>query len=206
MSVDSVGEHVLVHLGEVRRHAQATPRTGHAGLAVDHDLLADEALLDHRRKREQRGGGVAAGVRDELCGGDALPVQLREAVDGRLEEVGRGVLRTVPERVLVRVVQAEVGGDVYDLHAVPRERDARLSRGDLRQGREDDVHAARNLRLDGDVHARQVRQRVAQLLAGLAPPGDAHHLRLGMAVQDARELDARVPRHIDDAYLHTPSP
>ena len=165
-------------------------------------LLADETLLDDRGKREQRGGRVAAGVRNELRACDALPIKFRETVDGRLEQIRRGMFAAVPQSVLGRVVQPEVRRDVDDLHAVPHEREARFSRRHLGKRREHHIDAAGDLRLDGHGHAGEVRQRVAQRLSGLTAPGNADDLSLGVAVQDARKFDACVSGYVDDADLH----
>ena len=83
-----------------------------------------------------------------------------------------------------------------------RERDARLRRRHLGQRGEDDVDAAGELRLDGHVQPRQVGQGVAEFLAGLAASGDADDLGVGVAVEDAGELDARVAGDVDDANFH----
>ena len=45
-------------------------------------------------------------------------VQLGQAVDGPLEEVGSRVLEAIPARVVGRVAQAEVGTEVDDRRAV----------------------------------------------------------------------------------------
>lgn len=103
---------VLIHSHEVGLLGGRAPSARHTGLGVD-DHVPDHTSARERRKREQRRGRIAAGVRDQRRAADLLAVELRETVDGLAEQLGRLVL-AVPAPVHGGVVQAEVGAQVDD--------------------------------------------------------------------------------------------
>src|SRR5882724_141094 len=122
VGADRVGLHVLVGLGvEIHRVNVATLRAGaaHPRLAVDHDALEPrQAVLEQRRRREDRARRIAARRGHERGRRDRLAVQLRQSVDGLGEPGGIDVRRLVPGRVVRGVVQAVVGREVDHLAAL----------------------------------------------------------------------------------------
>ena len=111
----AVRAQVLVDGHEVGLLGRGAPRARHPGLRVD-DQVVDQPRPRQRREREQRRGRIAARVRDQRGAADLLAVQLREAVDGLAEQLGRLVL-AVPAPVHRGVAQAEVGAQVDDANA-----------------------------------------------------------------------------------------
>src|SRR6266704_2800055 len=136
---NAVWADALVDRAEEERVLDSMTRAAHAGLRVDDDVLGHEARLERGDQREQRRGRIAAGVGDEARGPHAIARQLGEAVDGFLQELGRGVGVAVPAFVELRVSQTEVASDVDDGATIIEPR-ARLLRGlARRQGCEDDL-------------------------------------------------------------------
>ena len=89
---DLVGRDVLEHRRRVRRRLQRPPRTRHARLGVDdHTGRVDRA--GERREREQHGGRVATGVRDQRA---VRREELRDRVVPVAERRGVRMLEAVP--------------------------------------------------------------------------------------------------------------
>src|SRR6185503_8743018 len=89
MRFQPVGENVFVRLGVAEIARAATPGTGDSALGVDHDPFSlDQAFLDERGQREQRGRRVAARIRQAGRAADALALsrELREAVGPAFHE------------------------------------------------------------------------------------------------------------------------
>ena len=78
VSKDGVDRQVVGCVHEVRRDCRRLSGSAHTGLGVADDAVVeiDDAGLQQRGKREDDGGGVAAGVRDEPGVGDRRRVQL----------------------------------------------------------------------------------------------------------------------------------
>ena len=92
---DLVGRDVLEHRGRVRRGLQGPPSTRDPRLGVDdHSGRVDRA--GERRERQQHGGGVAAGIRDQRA---VRRKELRDRVVPVAERRGVRVLESVPRRV-----------------------------------------------------------------------------------------------------------
>jgi hypothetical protein len=127
----------------------------------------DEALADERREREQRGRGIAAGVRDEARPGGRRAEQLRQAVPRAREQLRRGVREAVVLGVGLRVAEAEGAAEIDDAERRVRgEEPRRELRSDLgRRGEERDVALAaeaRGLVVAGKKEVR--RDRWAEVL------------------------------------------
>ncbi len=111
---DAIRAHVLVDGDEMSAFGRGAPGAGDTRLGID-DHVIDEAGTRERREREQRGGGKAARVGDEVGVGELRAVTLRQAVDGVRDQLRRGML-AVPLGVHLGIAQAEVGAEIDDAH------------------------------------------------------------------------------------------
>src|SRR5207244_2300249 len=89
---DVVGGDALVAFGEVGRELGGAAGPGHAALAVHDDRAQVDVLARHEGGQAEDGRlGVAAGVGDQVGGGDLVAVNLGQAVD-RLGQMGQVVV------------------------------------------------------------------------------------------------------------------
>ena len=161
MTEHAVCGHAPVILGKMRPVARLLARARDPRLCVDHDVACQQSGLGQRLERKQRGGGVAARVRNELCRPDLSVIALCEAVY-RLQ--GAQLRRWIPFLARGRVAQPERAGQVYDADAAADEDWSDGRRRFLRQGQENDVGLVgqflRRKRLDDAVpDSREGRQR-----------------------------------------------
>ncbi len=151
--------------------------------------VREELRLRERVEGEDRGRGVAAGVRDEAAavrGDRRARAALGEPVGGVREPVGRGVGPAVVGRVEPGVLQPEVARKVHDLHALARGEDGgRLLRGDA-VGRREEEHVVRLREVDRPLRGEGEVDEPAQVGVDVA---DRARLR---AARDRRHADARV--------------
>ena len=166
-----------------------------AALGIDHEV-ADEPGPRQRREREERRGRVAARRADDRDRRvderlELGAMELRQAVDGGVEEVGPRVLEAVPARVVGRVAEAEVGAQVDDRRAG---RDAgsatSAAAGAVGEGQEDAQSA-------GGSSASTVSSVVARC-GWIA----ADRVVVAVAADQADELDVRVARQQPDQLAH----
>ena len=130
-----------------------------------------EAQL-HRRR-------IAAGIADDARAADRLAIHLRQAVDRFGEQVGARVRHPVPLLEHGRVLEAEIGGEIDDLHAGAREL-ARLGHRDaVRRGEEHDVAG-------GEIGARGVGER-----------------EIVPAAQAGKHVGDRVPASLREVIVRT---
>ena len=134
VAVDRVGHDILVHLGEVSGHAEGAASAGNSGLAVNDDVTADEIVPNCRSEGQDGAAGVAAGIGHQAGIGDGVSVELGEAVNSLFEVGGIRVIDAVPLAVDVGLLEAEVGGDVDNLDALLKQRDAGFGAGLVGQG------------------------------------------------------------------------
>ena len=128
VGADRVRREVLEHDARVRRRRQRPAGAGDAGLRVDHRAVDDAG---ERPEREQRGGRVAAGVRDQPA---LRRVELRQAV-----APGAGS-RVVPGLRQRRVGQPVGAREVDDDRVGRRLEGGRVG---VREAEEEHVGAAR---------------------------------------------------------------
>ena len=193
----------------VAGRAALAARAGRADLRLDHrrQVQVDHPGAEERVEAEDRRRRGAAGAGDEVGGLDLLAVQLRHAVDELAEQVGIRVLVAVPDRVVVRVVQPEVGAQVDDDLRLIAQLRQRLHADAVRQAEEE--HVARLQRLARRVlqlrALSQVRVRGEDELARIAPRRRLLDLHLRVAQQNPQQLPARIPRRADDRDCGHPS-
>ena len=200
VAAEAVRLHALVDLAEHQVGLRLAARARDAALGVDHEVL-DQARARERRERQERGGRVAAGRADD---GDRRvderlelgPVELGQAVDRDVEEVGVRVLEAVPARVVGGVAEAEVGPEVDDRGAgLDDPGDDGRGRA-VGQGEEDGVDV-RERGVDDQAGVGEVRvdavERVAVAVAALE--ADDRHVRVaGRGGGSARRRHSRTPR------------
>ena len=89
MPEDRVGREIVRHLDEMRCGARLLAGPGDARLRIaDYAWFElDQPTPQQRSQRENDGGGVAAGIGDQLRLGQPLTVQFRQAVDGLVGEL-----------------------------------------------------------------------------------------------------------------------
>ena len=121
MAEDSVGREIVGGVHETVVGRESFARAGDAGFGVgdDADVEVDHIRAEQGSEREDDGGGVAAGVRDEIRCGDGRAVELGVAVDGGLlERVGGGCVFELVDGAVGRVLQPPGGGEIDNLDAV----------------------------------------------------------------------------------------
>ena len=203
VAAEAVRLHALVDLAEHHLGLRVAAGAGDAALRVDHEV-ADEPGTGERGERQQRRRRVAARRADERDRRiderlELGAMQLGQAVDGDVEELGDRVLEAVPARVVGRVAKPEVGPEVDDGGAAGRPGRARASRrrrgggpGTRRRRR-----GARSPR-SGRSSARWAWWSPIGLVLAVAA-GQPDDLHVRMARQQADELAAGVPGRADDA-------
>ena len=133
-------------------------------------------------------------------------VELGQAVDGALEEVGARVLEAVPARVVGRVAQAEVGPEVDDRGARVDEVRARARRprrggGPGRRRPPPAASASTTRPVVGEVRVDAVDRVVVAVAAGRPTIVDVR-----VAGEEADQLGADVAGRADDADPDAPRP
>ena len=111
-----------------------------------------------RQQRQQRGGRVAARVRQQPRGPDGVHLELGQAVGHAVGQVASG---RIPLRARGRVAQAERAGEIDDAHAAGEQLGRELRRGRLGQRQENDVglRATRAATSSGTTSPSQMRAR-----------------------------------------------
>ena len=210
MPAEAVRLDALVDLAEHEVRLGLAAGARHAALGVDHEI-ADQAGAGQRREREERGRRVAAGRADDRDRGvderrELRAVELRQAVDGALEEVRARVLEAVPARVVGRVAQAEVRALVDD-------RRARRRRGPGRARRRRRGAAPGRRRRPAGSSAWTVRPVVARCgmdpgdrVVVAAAPGEPDQLDVRVAGEQPDQLGADVAGRADDPDADPPRP
>ncbi len=112
-------------------------------------------------------------------------MQLREPVDGHVQQLGSRVLEAVPARVVGGVAQAEVGTLVDDRRAGGEQVRRQVRGRAVGQGQEDRIDR-RQLAVDGQLGRAEVR----------VDAGDG--VVVALATLEADEVDVRVPREEAD--------
>ena len=125
-------------------------------------------------------------------------MQLRQAVDGRVEELRVRVLEAVPARVVGRVAQPEVGPQVDDRGAGLGHRRHAPGGDAVGEGEEDRVRL-RQLGPDGQPGRGQVRVVTADRLVLAVPTGQPDDRHVRVAAQQPDQLRPDVPGRADDA-------
>ena len=97
VAANAIGGNAAIELGEEHFLFGAATRTGNARHGSNHDVIrCNHFFFDEGNERQQRTGGVAAGVGDEARLRDGLARELGEAIDGLLLELLGLVLAAVP--------------------------------------------------------------------------------------------------------------
>ena len=118
MALDAVRLEVVGSLGEQKSHLRLAARAGDAGLAVGDQVRGvDDAGLEQRQEAELHGGRIAAGIADDARALIGVAVDLGQAVDRLLEEVGAGVRHPVPLLEHRGILEPEIRGEIDDLDA-----------------------------------------------------------------------------------------
>src|ERR1700733_16269151 len=81
-----VGDDVLASHRQVGALVEYPPGTGDALLGVDHHV-GDQPGATKRGEREQRRGGITAGVSDDPCTRDLIAMQLGQPVDSFAKQI-----------------------------------------------------------------------------------------------------------------------
>lgn len=152
---DGVGGEVVGRMHEVRGGGGRFAGAGDAGFGVGDDAVGevDDVGAHEWSEREDDGGGVAAGVRDEAGVADGRRVELGRAVDGFGLEfggaVGVGVVELVDGAVGF-VLETPGGGEVDDLDVVLEGDGGEFAGLLMRQGEEEEVDAFFGEGLEGE--------------------------------------------------------
>ena len=176
----------------MRVFARLAARAGHARLGVDHDV-GDQLRRGERGKREDRCGREAARTGDEVRARDLIAVELGQAVDRPLDQLGVRVL-DIPALVGCEVAQAKVGGEVDHPYATAEKLGDERRRGGVRVGDDRRVYlrVALEIELLHDHVHPMLGVDVAMPAPGLAARGDRGELELRVAVDQSRGEGARV--------------
>ncbi len=199
-----IGGEVVGDLAKAGLQRGLAAGAAHAGLGVADDSggSVGDAACDQGLDGEIRGRGVAARIRDQASGANALAAELRKTVDGLGEELGRGVFLLIPARIRGGVGKAEGAAEIDDLGAGV-EHGRREFHGNLgRSGEEDNgqVFGANGIRCGRGAARLGIvdgRGAVALILAMFEEDG----LGVGVGGEEAEELGAAVAVEADDADL-----
>ena len=112
VALDRVRADRLVDLAEMHSHARRASGATHPRLGVDDDVRADEPGRHGRSESQDRGGRVAARHGDHLRVFQVCFVQLGDAKNSLAEQRRCRVLPAIPLRILLRIVEPEVGAHV----------------------------------------------------------------------------------------------
>ena len=95
---------------------RGTPRTRHARLGIDDNLVKfDRLVLDQRNERQLRACRVAAGIGDQPRLPDLAPVNFGQTVNRFLLQLRRVMFVAIPFRIGGGIRQAKVCRQVDDL-------------------------------------------------------------------------------------------
>ena len=201
VATDAVRLHALVDLAEQEVRLGFAPGTRHAALRI-HNEIADEPGAGQWGEREQGRGRVATRGPDDRDRriherSKLVAMELREAIDGLIEEVRARVLEAVPARVVGGVAQAEVGTLVDDRRAFRDEVGDQGGRRAMGEGHEDRVDR-RKFRVDREVRGREVRVDTGDRVVITAAPHEADQLHVRVAGQQADQLGTDIAGRPDD--------
>ncbi len=201
VAAQAVRPHVLIDLAEHHLGLRLASGAGHSALGVD-DEVADEPGTCQGSERQEGRGRVAARRADQRDrrvdeGLELRSVEFREAIDGHVEQVGRGMLEAVPARIVGRVAQAEVGPEVDHGRARSQQVRHEFGGGAVREGQERGVHV-RQLGPHGQVRRGEVGMMVAERLVLAVAAGEPDDAHVGMTAQEPDQLAAAVPGRADD--------
>src|SRR5579872_1498839 len=89
-------------------------RAGGSGLHFHHHRLRaiDQSFREERVQTEDGGGSKTPGTRNAVGAPHLSPVKFRNTVDKALQQVGPGMIVSVPSRVRLRVTEAKVSAQV----------------------------------------------------------------------------------------------
>ena len=124
-------------------------------------------------------------------------MELRQAVDRDVEEVGSRVVEPVPARVVGRVAEAEVGSLVDDRRAVLEQARHEGGGRPVRQRQEGGIHR-RQLGVDRLLGRGQMRVDPVDRVLVAAPAGEAYEVDVRMARKQPDQLRAHVAGRPDD--------
>jgi hypothetical protein len=127
-------------------------------------------------------------------------MQLGQAVDGDLQELGMRMLEAVPAWVVGRIAQTEVGPQIDDGDALRGHgRDQRRGRA-VGQGQERGIDVVGQLGADRQAGAGQVRVERADRIVVTVTAGQADDVDVGVAAQQPDELGPDVAGRPDDPH------
>ena len=184
VSVQGVSLEVLVDLGEVEVNRPSPARARNAGFGVNHHVRLYHAGGHGGREGEDGGGRVATRIADQRRLRYLLAVEFGQAVNGGLHVLRAWMLNLVPVRIVVQVLEAEVGGNVHRLDALLDERLKPLGAGGVGQRGEHEVNALGYLRRYLHVAVGQVGEHLRQSPARRASSGDGRYLNFGVATAE----------------------
>ena len=146
MAEDGVGREIVCGVHEVGLVGGLLAGAADAAFGVADDAVVeiDEAGAEKRRKREDNGRGVAAGVGNEARRGNLVAMKLRRAVNGLGLEGGgeRGIgVGELVDGAVGGVMQAPGTAEIDDLDAAFEPGRSPFPRGFVGQGEKDDVDA-----------------------------------------------------------------
>ena len=97
------------------------------------------ARFEQRRERQDHGGRVAAGIRNQPRLGNGGRIKFRNAVNRLGQRLRGGVIKTVPVRVGCGVFQPESAAQVHHAQAALQKARHDLVRGFVRSGKKNHV-------------------------------------------------------------------
>ena len=174
---------------------------GDAALRVD-DEVADEPGTGQGGERQEGRRRVAARRADERDrrvdeGRELGSMELRKAVDGDVEQLGRGVLEAVPARIVGGVAQPEVRPEVDDRGAGGEQVRDEPGRRAVGEGQERRVDVGQ-VGPHGQVGRGEVGVVVADRLVLAVAPGEPDDLHVRMPAQQPDQLAAAIAGRADD--------
>ena len=140
---NAIRPQVFVHLGKMQLVAGLAARSGCAGFGIGNDPRSNvhPACLEQRRKRQDHGGGVASGIRDQARLGNRGRIKFRNAVNRLGQCVRGGVIKTVPVLVGGGVLQPESATQIHYAQAAFQKAWHDLVRGFVRSGEKNHLGA-----------------------------------------------------------------
>ena len=212
MAGDVVRGEIVGRLAEHQRQLGLAPRAAHARFRVGDEVIEIDGFgFDERQEAELDGGRVAARVAYDAGGLDRCAVHLGQTVDRLRGELGRGVVELVPLLPLGEIAQAEIRGEIDDLHPSADQPPGIGHRDAVRRSEENDV-APLEIRFprfdEGEIHAASQRgKHVGDASARLRARGDRRDFDLRMLRQKPQQLDTGVAGAADDSDLdHSAGP
>ena len=182
MALQPVGAGRLGQLGE--QVVRAGPASGAADARLGvHDHVADEQAGPRERdERQQRGGRVAARVRDQLRAAQRVTAPLGQPVHRVVEQLRTGVRCAVPGGVCIGVAQSEVSTDVDDRGPALQQPRRERRRCAVRQRKEGHLDVVRLVVAEHEARAAQG--------AAARPPTACRRVR-GRGPMRSPPMDAR---------------